>query len=139
MEEDYEEFYPDTFLYKTKYDRLNFILDDSFSYYQYTDTLKTRNVVQPDAYPIPYFERHDFGLGFERIDLRGSGVTLVRDRHNVPEDLEVFVFKAGYGNFWEIEFEQDRPDTLGNWKNGYSSGIAISKELNMAIYWMMAW
>ncbi|WP_321375281.1 hypothetical protein [uncultured Draconibacterium sp.] len=139
MVEDSENYHPQTYIYKTNYSNLNFVLDDSFYYYQYSDTLKIRNIVQPDAYPIPYFERFDFDLGFERIDLRDTGITLIRDKHNVPEDLEVYVVKAGHGNFWKTEFEQERPETLGDWKNGYSSGVAISKELNKIVYWMMAW
>lgn len=139
MGEDSKGFYPDTFIYKTTYKDLNFIVDGSFSYYQYSDTLKVRNVVQPNAYPIPYFEDYDFGLGAERIDLRSTGILMVIDKYNVPEDLEVFVLKARHGNFWKIEIDQDRPETLEKWENGYSSGIAISKEFNMAIYWMMAW
>ncbi len=139
MAEGSKEFYPDTFIYKTPYRDLNFIVDGSFSYYQYYDTLTVRNVVRPNAYPIPYFGNYDFGLGAERIDLRSSGILMVIDKYNVPEDLEVFVLKAGYGNFWKIKINNERPATLGNWKNGYSCGVAISKELNIVVYWMMAW
>ncbi len=139
MGEDFKKFYPDTFIYKTNYSDSNFIVDGSFSYYQYYDTLKVLNIARPDAYPIPFFEHYNFGLDSVRFDLRNSGVLMVLDNYNVPEDLEVFVLKAGYGNFWKIEIAQERPETLELWKNGYSSGIAISKELNMVSYWMMAW
>ncbi len=131
--------YPKTFISKTNYLEPNFIIDDSFGYYKYYDKTKVRNIALPGKYPIPYFENFDFGLGFERTDLRNSGILLINDKYNVPEDLEVYVLKAGSGYFWEIEFEQERPKTLGKWKNGYSSGIAISKKLNLAVYWMMAW
>lgn len=131
--------YPDKYIYKTLYKKTNFIIDDSFSYYKYTDTLKLRNVALPGAYPIPYFEDFDFGLGSERFDLRSLGIHLVIDKYNVPEDLEVFVLKAGHGYFWKLTFDQKRPETLGDWKNGYSCGIAISKKRNMIVYWMKAW
>ena len=131
--------YPKTFIYKTKYTNRNFILDDSFSFYKYTDTLKLRNVILSGAYPIPYFEIFDFGLGSERFDLRPQGKLMVIDKYYVPDDLEVFVLKAGQGYFWKKKFDLDRPKTLGEWKNGYSCGIAISKKRNMIIYWMKAW
>jgi hypothetical protein len=137
--EDEQTILPDTFMYKTDYKKSNFIMDDAFRVYQNYDTAKVRNTVCPSAYPIPYFERLDFNLGFETIDLRNIRDNLFVDIHKVPEDLEVYVLKAGYGYFWEIEFDQERPETLGNWKNGYSSGVAISKEHNIAVYWMMAW
>lgn len=131
--------YPKKYIYKTQYTNQNFILDDSFSYYKYTDTLKLRNVIVPKAYPIPYFEDFDFGLGSERFDLRPLGMLMVIDKYYVPEDLEVFVLKAGYGYFWKKKFDLDRPETLGEWKNGYSCGIAISKKRNIIIYWMKVW
>ena len=139
MGEDSLLLYPKTYIYKTNYSNRNFIIDDSFSYYKYTDTLKLRNVALPGAYPIPYFEDFDFGLGSERFDLRSLGILMVIDKHYVPDDLEVFVLKAGHGYFWKLKFDQDRPETLGDWKNGYSCGIAISRKRNMIVYWMKAW
>jgi len=139
MGEDSLSLYPKTFIYKTKYTNRNFIIDDGFSYYTYFDTLKLRNVALPGAYPIPYFEDFDFGLGSKRFDLRSRGILMVIDKHYVPDDLEVFVLKARHGYFWKLKFDQERPETLGEWKNGYSCGIAISKKRNMIIYWMKAW
>jgi len=139
MGEDSLSLYPKTYLYKTHYTNRNFILDDSFGCYKYTDTLKLRNVVLPGTYPIPYFEDFDFGLGSDRFDLRSSGIPVIIDKHNVPEDLEVFVLKAEHGYFWKKKFDLDRPETLREWKNGYSCGIAISKKRNMIVYWMKAW
>jgi hypothetical protein len=131
--------YPKTYIYKTSYTNRNLIIDDSFSYYKYSDTLKLRNVDIRGAYPIPYFEDFDFSLGSKTIDLRSLGIHLMIEKYNVPEDLEVFVLKAGHGFFWKLKFEQKRPETLGEWKNGYSCGIAISKKRNMIVYWMKAW
>lgn len=139
MEDETNGFYPDTFLYKTNYQDLNFIIDDSFGYFKHYDKTKVRNVVQKGKYPIPYFENFDFGLGFERTDLRESGILLINDKYNVPEDLEVYVLNAKNGCYWEIEFDQYRPESLGEWKNGYSSGIAISEKSKMVVYWMIAW
>jgi hypothetical protein len=130
---------PKKYIYKTHYTGRNFIIDDGFSYYTYFDTLKLRNVALPQTYPIPYFEDLDFGLGSERIDLRSIGIHLVIDKNNVPDDLEVFVLKSNHGYFWKLKADWDRPETLKEWKNGYSCGIAISRKCNMIVYWMKAW
>jgi len=139
MGEDSLSLYPKTYIYKTHYTDRNFIIDDGFSYYNYFDTLKLRNVALPEAYPIPYFEDLDFGLGSERIDLRSRGILMVIDKQNVPNDLDVFVLKAGYGYFWKLKADWERPETLGIWKNGYSCGIAISRKCNMIVYWSKVW
>ena len=139
MGEDSLSLYPKSYIYKTQYNSRNFILDDTFKYYKYYDTLKLRNVDIAGAYPIPYFINFDFGLGSERFDLRPLGMLMVIDKYYVPDDLEVFVLKAEHGYFWKKKFDLERPNTLGIWKNGYSCGIAISRKSNMIIYWMKAW
>ncbi len=139
MGESLQPLHPKSYLYQTLYSSRNFIIDDAFSYYKYTDTLKLRNVFIPEAYPIPYFEDLDFGLGSEKFDLRGKGIELVVDKYNVPNDLEVFVINAKNGYFWKTKADWERPGTLGIWKNGYSCGIAISRQCNLIIYWVKAW
>ena len=139
MGEDSLSLYPKSYIYKTQYNSRNFILDDSFKYYKYYDTLKLRNVDIAGAYPIPYFIDFDFGLGSEKFDLDHFGFPISVDVNNVPDDLEVFVLKAEHGYFWKKKFDLERPNTLGIWKNGYSCGIAISRKSNMIIYWMKAW
>lgn len=139
MDEDSLSLYPKTFIYKTHYTDRNFIIDDGFSYYTYFDTLKLRNVALSGTYPIPYFEDLDFGLGSERIDLDRFGFPISVDKNYVPNDLDVFVLKAGNGYFWKLKADWERPETLGEWKNGYSCGIAISRKCNMIVYWMKAW
>lgn len=139
MGEDSLTLYPSTYIYKTKYTNQNFIIDDGFSYYTYFDTLKLRNIALPESYPIPYFEDLDFGLGSERIDLDSFGFPISVDKHTVPYDLDVYVLKAGYGYFWKLKADWNRPKTLGLWKNGYSCGVAISRKQNIIVYWMKAW
>ncbi len=139
MDEDSLYPYPKSYIYKTQYNSKNFILDDSFKYYKYYDTLKLRNVYIAGAYPIPYFIDFDFGLGAERFDLRPLGMQMVIDKYHVPDDLEVFVLKAEHGYFWKKKFDLERPETLGKWKNGYSCGVAISKKHKIIVYWMKVW
>lgn len=139
MGEDSLSIYPKSYIYKTHYKNKNFILDDSFNYYKYYDTLNIRNVKIPSTYPIPYFIDFEFGLGSERFDLRPLGIQMVIDKYFVPEDLEVFVIKAEHGYFWRKKFDLQRPETLGEWKNGYSCGIAISRKRSIIVYWMKVW
>ena len=87
MGEDSISLYPKSYIYKTQYNSRNFILDDSFKYYKYYDTLKLRNVDISGAYPIPYFIDFDFGLGSERFDLDRFGFHISVDVNNVPDDL----------------------------------------------------
>lgn len=139
MEKDSLLLFPQTYIYRTHYTDKNFIIDDRFSYYMYFDTLKVRNIIFPEAYPIPYFEDFDFGLGCEKFDLRPSGIQMIIDKYTVPNDLEVYVLKAEHGYFWKKKYDLKRPQKLGIWQNGYSCGIAISKRLNVIVYWMKAW
>ena len=140
MGEDSLSVYPKSYIYRTQYNNnKNFILDESFTYYKYYDTLKLRNVYIPGAYPIPYLIDFDFGLGSERFDLRPQGMLMVIDKYKVPDDLEVYVIKAEHGYFWKKKFDLQRPNTLGIWKNGYSCGVAISKKMNLIIYWTKVW
>lgn len=140
IDERCQQFYPDTFIYRTFYQDLNFIIDSSFKYYKYYEKQKVRNDFRKGSFPIPYFEDYDFGIGVERIDfVTDSNFEWVFDKHVVPNDLEVFVLKAGKGDFWVEKCMLTRPETMGAWKNGYSCGVAISKNHNMAVYWMMVW
>ena len=139
MGEDSLSLNPKSYIYKTQYNSRNFILDDSFKYYKYYDTLKLRNVDIAGAYPIPYFIDFDLGLGSERADLDSFEFPISVDINKVPDDLEVYVLKAERGYFWRKKFDLERPETLGKWKNGYSCGIAISRKSKIIIYWMKAW
>jgi len=139
MGEDSLSVYPKSYIYKTQYNSQNFILDESFNYYKYYDTLKLRNVDIAGAYPIPYLIDFDFGLGSERADLDRFGFHISVDINHVPDDLEVYVLKAEHGYFWKKKFDLERPETLGKWKNGYSCGIAISRKSKIIIYWMKVW
>lgn len=72
--------------------------------------------------PIPYFESLDQGW-------EGS----------FPRDLQVFIVDAKADNLWIEECNERRPETLGEWINGYSKGYAISEEQSLIIFWVLVW
>lgn len=140
MGDEIENFYPEKFIYKTNYNDENFIIDLGFRYYTQLDTLKIRNVALSGFYPVPYFESFDFGLGdVEEEYWYDEDIEAISNKYNIPEDLEVFVIKAGKGDYWKVKSNEKRPETLTDWKYGYSSGIAISKKSNIVAYWMIIW
>jgi hypothetical protein len=140
MGDEIQNFYPDKFIYKTSYNDENFIIDQAFRFYTQLDTLKIRNVALSGLYPIPYFENFDFGLGdVEEKYMYEPDIEAISNKYIIPKDLEVFVIKAGKGDYWKLKSDGERPETLEDWKYGYSCGIAISKKSNVAVYWMTIW
>jgi len=92
-----------------------------------------------NKYPIPYFESYDFNLGEEEFEKIIDGEKYWDYVHTIPNDLEVYVIKAEAGNFWKENCNENRPETLKEWKHGYSKGIALSEEKDIMVYWTMVW
>lgn len=90
-------------------------------------------------YPIPYFESYNFKLGGEYIEKVVDGKTVGEYTYSIPSDLEVYVIEAEPGNFWKEKCPEPRPESLKEWKNGYSKGIAISKKEKLIVYWVIIW
>lgn len=60
----------------------------------------------------------------------------------VPQDLVIYVFEAGKGNFWKNRDKaarEERPVLLEPWKHGYVKGVAVSRELSRVCWWAIAW
>jgi hypothetical protein len=53
--------------------------------------------------------------------------------------LQVYVIASESGNFWKGDYKENRPESLKEWRNGYSRGIATSEKQNMIVYWTMIW
>lgn len=97
------------------------------------------NIGYDNKYPIPYFERYNFGIGKKELKKELDGDTIVEQMYTVPSDLFVYVIDAKAGNFWKENCNERRPDSLRDWKNGYSKGIAISRRESIIVYWTMIW
>lgn len=134
-----EQLTKDSILYYTEYrDSANVIINMS-EFRRNIFPIKKCNKWFCGNYPIPYFENFDFGLGEHRNEKIVDGVTYWDCIYTVPNDLRIFVISARSGKFWKKECDENRLEILKEWKNGYSSGIAITKENNKVIYWAMIW
>ena len=129
---------PASYLYKTNsLAKNNFIVSMIFKENVVFDNKFDK--YYPDSYPIPNFEELDFNLGFEKVDTIINEQRYVYKLYQVPKDLEVYVQDAQCGSFWKEEAEVYRPKTMREWRNGYSKGVAISNERQIAIYWFFIW
>jgi hypothetical protein len=93
--------------------------------------------------PIPYFESYDFRLGVkeEKKILEGEEEEgpYFNYIYTIPSDLQVYVIEAKAGDFWKVSCKEARPESLKEWKHGYSKGIAVSDSLNILVFWAMVW
>lgn len=127
-------------LYNTKYANQDNIFIDFIGFSDVSKPDPKSNKWYKDKYPIPYLGNVNLGLGEtfeEKIDDKGKKY---RDYNSIiPEDLEMFVIDAQLGYFWKGDSDSKRPESLKEWKNGYSRGYAISKKEKMIVYWTIIW
>jgi len=129
----------DSIFYSTEYRDSTNIIINMFELKRNFFPIAKCNKWFSGKYPIPYFENFDFGLGEHKDEKVVKGQTYWNCIYTVPNDLRIFVISARSGEFWKKGCDENRPEILKEWKNGYSSGIAISKETNRVIYWAMVW
>ncbi len=89
--------------------------------------------------PIPYFENYNFGLGDVQETVEIDGQVYCESIYTIPSDLQVYVIDAQPGDFWKVSCNEIRPESLREWKHGYSRGIALSDSENIIVYWAMIW
>lgn len=84
-------------------------------------------------YPIPYFELDDKSM----IGVKTEAVYSENTACGLSKDFEIYVLDSKPGNYWKGLKPLDyMPE---GWKNGYSKGICINEESNIAIYWFVVW
>ncbi|WP_282016089.1 hypothetical protein [Marinifilum flexuosum] len=134
-----EKWIKENYLYKTEYQSEDNIIINlpelKFDRFPIEKCNKEFN----NKYPIPYFESYDFNLGEKEFEKIIDGEKYWDYVYTIPNDLEVYVIQGESGNYWKKKCNENRPETLKKWKNGYSKGIAVSKEKEMMIYWIMVW
>ncbi|WP_306352605.1 hypothetical protein [Flavobacterium sp. '19STA2R22 D10 B1'] len=75
--------------------------------------------------PIPNFINYNYPNKKNELKLDGN--------------FDIYVLEAKSGNHFK-EFDlQPNPQMPSEWKNGYSKGIAVSKEKHTIIYWSIIW
>lgn len=126
--------------YKTEYTNENIIVNLS-EFKNNVFPVKKCNTWYNKKLPIPYFEKYNFGLGElkKKKYLKGEEIPYYNYTYKIPNDLQVYVLGAEAGNFWKESCNEVRPESLKNWKHGYSKGFAMSEIEEMLIFWTMIW
>lgn len=89
------------------------------------DSTKINMDCYKGLYPIPNFIDYDYPNKDNDLKLQ--------------ENFDIYVLEAKVGNHFK-EFELlPNPQMPKNWKNGFSKGIAISREKKTLIYWGIIW
>lgn len=130
---------PEDYLHKTLYSNDSNIIIDCSELEKDSSLFEKSNTFFQGKYPIPIFEKYEFELGTDTLEIYKQGKTSVRTFNIIPSDLEVFVIEAKAGNFWKVDCAEGRLESLGMWKNGYSKGIASSKKEKLIVYWTIVW
>lgn len=90
------------------------------------DSTIVNNPCYTSKYPIPNF------INYERYN--SSKVPGLND------SFTILVIESKRVKSWEKEFGmKPAPQMPNTWKNGFSKGIAISKEKKTVIYWTVIW
>lgn len=88
------------------------------------DTLLINKDCYKDKYPVPNFMIYN---GSDKLNLE------------LENSLTIYILDSKKGNhfpLFELQPDEQMPET---WKNGYSKGIAVSKEKGVIIYWAIIW
>ncbi|WP_281228752.1 hypothetical protein [Flavobacterium aquiphilum] len=90
-----------------------------------TDSIKINQDCYEKLYPIPNFIDYDYPN--KKSDLKLDG------------NFDIYVLDAKSGNYFK-EFDlKPNSQMPPKWLNGYSKGIAVSKEKKTVIYWAIIW
>ena len=136
--EDINKLIKNKIIYKTAYLDSNIIINlDEFKHNIFPN--EKCNKWHPKKIPIPYFEKYDFGLGKKEIKKTINDELYFNYTYIIPLDLNVFVIMAEPGEIWKINCKEKRPETLNEWKHGYSRGYAISEKEKIIVYWVVVW
>jgi len=87
--------------------------------------LKLLDLCSNELYPIPNFWQNDFT----------NDLTSCR----LDPDFQIMVIEAKPGIYADNQYLSDMVDFPSEWKHGFSRGVAISKQKQIIIYWIMLW
>ncbi|WP_129583059.1 hypothetical protein [Flavobacterium cyanobacteriorum] len=88
------------------------------------DSVKIERDCYKNLYPVPNF-----------IEFRNHSAKEL----NIGPDFDIYVLEAKSGNYFKEYNLKPNPQMPNNWKNGYSKGVALSREENTVIYWAIVW
>ena len=78
-----------------------------------------------NKFPIPDFRRSDFGD--------------VSTTSGLSPDFIIFILESQPANNIPDKEIHNRKTLLKKWEDGFSRGVAISKERNIIMYWVIVW
>lgn len=61
------------------------------------------------------------------------------NKSKFSEDFHIYVLDAKPGIYWTKNALKPSESMPNGWENGYSKGVAISKEKRIIIYWLIIW
>lgn len=96
--------------------------------YYNTDDIRDKDIASScdDSYlPVPNFWNLKLGE--------------IVNKTRLPKDFDIYVFDAEPGIYWNQDLLKPSRSMPEKWKNGYSKGVAISKEKTEIIYWVIIW
>lgn len=99
--------------------------DDNMEDVIITDSTKINLDCYKKLYPIPNFINYDYPDKTNDLKLNGN--------------FDIYVLESKSGNHFK-EFDLlPNPQMPKEWENGYSKGVAVSKEKKTLIYWSIIW
>lgn len=90
-----------------------------------TDSTKINQDCYKKLYPIPNFINYEYPNKNSDLKLDGN--------------FDIYVLEAKSGNHFKKFDLIPNPQMPTEWQNGYSKGIAVSKEKRTIIYWSIIW
>lgn len=102
------------------------------------DTIKSYD----DAFPIADINIIDYNLGEipDSVFIPKGNKYYPVDKYVIPDDMAIYIIDFACGNFWiSNKYNEKRCDKIGQMKNGYSYGYAISEKYKYVTYWAVAW
>jgi len=99
------------------------------NYYKITLTEKDLLITNKECYkgllPVPNFWHND-------LTTEDTGCKL-------PKDFRLYVIDSKSGKYFDEKYLSNGVSMPVEWKNGYARGVAISRERNIIIYWLVIW
>ena len=84
-------------------------------------------------YPIPFFEKEEFG----GIGINSENIYSNVNTSGLSNDFVIYILDSKAGLYWKgLKSNKYMPN---RWKNGYSKGVCINEREKIIIYWVIIW
>jgi len=84
-------------------------------------------------YPIPFFEKEEFG----GIGINNENIYSNVNTSGLSNDFVIYILDSKPGLYWKgLKSNKYMPN---GWKNGYTKGVCINEREKIIIYWVIIW